>query len=284
MINKTRIASLVALTFSLTALGGQSDEEMMKNVDHSLGGATQFLKVLENHKSELAECKPIKKDKNYMLCDGTSVSHELLKKLFSKKNSELLKFLQNQKINYEILCKESHLKNFRKWCNPNANRSFFKEVTSLHGQYVPAEKTIVIQSDASNGSLIHEYLHYLQHENKNQIYGLTYKSDRVAVHADLLKTMNFIIERVNELEKEGRKEEAKKWIKPAMSVGDTMMKFSLWQKIIDERNLFLLFINFGKELGIKKEDIELAKKNIGFICNDPEASKILNENECKIKK
>lgn len=271
---KTIIALLFLFVSTASAL---TDEKIyLKSIEKS----QVFLMWLDAHKKQFAECSPKKVDNTIVLCDQTKVDIAEIKKLFKMKPAELIEFIKSKKIKLEIMCKDDRGTIFKNWCSTGANRKFFKEVTSLHGQYIPNENTIALVSDSNFGSLVHEYLHYLQFQNKNEVYGHVYKKERVEIQNDIIKGFDNILADVQVLEKQKNEEAAKPLLKYVTTFSDSMQKFGLYQRIIDERNLFLLFINFSKELGVPSEDVALAKKNIGFLCADEKIKSLLSKDEC----
>ena len=195
--------------------------------------------------------------------------------------AELVDFIKNKNIKLEIMCKEDSGTTFKNWCSTEFSRKFFKEVTSLHGQYIPNENTIALAGDSNFGSLIHEYIHYLQYQNTNKVFDHIYKKERIDVQNDIIKGFDTIIADVQILEKQKNKEAAKPLLKYVLSFSDILQKFGFWQKLIDERNIFLVYTKFSKELGIASEDVALAKKNIGFLCKDEKIKSLLSKEECR---
>ena len=254
-----------------------TDVSVYKN---TLDKSETFLAWLESHKADFAKCTPEKNGAVITLCDQTVINIKEAQKLFEMKPDELVAFIKNEKIKLEILCKSDRGTTFNKWCSSQLSRTIFKEVSSLHGQYIPNENTIAINSDSSLGSLVHEYFHYRQFKNDNKVFGKAYKHDRIEIQNSVVKAFDLLIADVQELEKAKKPNEAKALLKYATGLSDVLMKFGFWQKLIDERNLFLVYVNFQKELGIATEDVGLAKKNIGFLCNDKELKNLLSKEEC----
>lgn len=255
-----------------------TDVSMYKN---TLEKSEAFLAWLESHKADFAKCTPEKNNSLITLCDQTTINVKEAQKLFEMTPEELVNFINNEKIKLEILCKSDRGTTFKKWCSAQSNRTFFKEVSSLHGQYIPSENTIAINSDSNRGSLVHEYFHYRQFKNENKVYGKAYKRERIEIQNEVVKAFDLLITDVQELEKAKKTNEAKSLLKYASGLSDILMKFGFWQKLIDERNLFLVYINFQKDLGVASEDVDLAKKNVGFLCQDKELKNLLNKEECR---
>lgn len=201
---------------------------------------------------------------------------------------DLLKWINKKGIKTKILCDPSKgtIDRFKDRCTVEMGERVFQSVTSLHGKYSPEENTIFIRSSASQGSLIHEYLHSLQSSNQNKIFGKKYKRERNLIQQKLVKFMDEITAEIQILERHNSKNvtliQAK--LKEFMLASEMLRNFGNWQDLIDERNLFLLYIQFGKEFGAEPEDIELAKKNMGFICNNPKLKTALPFEECSQSK
>lgn len=269
---------LLFLLMSLPLISAAfTDVSVYKN---TLEKSEIFLAWLESHKADFAKCTPEKKNEVITLCDRTVISIKESQKLFKMNPEELLAFLKNENIKLEILCKSDRGTTFHKWCSSQLKRTFFKEVSSLHGQYIPNENTIAITSDSSLGSLVHEYFHYRQFKNENLVFGKAYKRERIEIQNEVVKAFDLLIADVQDLEKAKKTNEAKSLLKYASGLSDVLMKFGFWQKLIDERNLFLVYTVFEKDLGVAAEDVELAKKNIGFLCNDKDLKPLLNKQEC----
>lgn len=276
--------SLTLLLILLPHAAFSATNTELKNADKANTDANVFLSWLDSEKTYFSKCNPEDKGETIDLCDGTTLNKNEIKSLFQKSPADLIAFIKKQGIGLEILCKESAINKFQTWCKANVNRKYFKEVSSIHGQYLPNENAIVIHSDAYLGSMVHEYLHYLQFRNSNKIHGHTYKEDRVNIQNRLLKSMDALIATVQKMEKKGEKQKLKPYLNAAIEITNTMMKFSFWQQLIDERSLFRLYIKFQKELGISKEDVALAEKNMAFICKDPKLNTILEASECSQQK
>ncbi len=241
-----------------------------------------FLKWLNDNKSYFASCKPKKAGNKIELCDGTLIEIEQAKKLFRLGAADLIQFVKDNKINLEIHCQNKRKLNiFKNWCKPNVNNNFFKEVSALHGQYIAYNNTIALHSDANIGSLVHEYFHYLQFSNSNKVFARVYKKERIDVQTEILAVFDQLILGTQALEKNGKHEEAKRSLVHAVRLSALLQKFGYWQKLIDERNLFLTFIQFGPELGIADDDIELARRNMKFLCRSPEFQNLVSPDECK---
>ncbi len=250
-------------------------------VEAAIAESEVFFKWLDNNKSYFASCKPKKVDNKIELCDGTTIETGLARKLFKLNAADLVQFIKDKKINLEIHCQDKRKNNlFKKWCKPNVNNSFFNEVSSLHGQYIAYNNTIALHSDAFIGSLVHEYFHYLQFNNSNKVLGHVYKKERIVLQAKLIKAFDQLILDTQVLEKNGQREQAKKSVVQATRLAAALQQFGFWQKLIDERNLFLIFIQFGPELGISQDDIDLARRNMKFLCRSIEFKSLVIAEEC----
>ncbi len=241
-----------------------------------------FTQWLTKHQLQLGNCVPTEKDGNYHLCDGTTVNKKELKNLFSKSEDQLVTFLKAKKIAVEIFCKDSSLKMpFQKHCAKNQKRKSFQKISYLHGQYKPLENTILLHSSASKGSLVHEYIHYQQYQNKNRFQGKRYKYERIQLQKQLIAQMDRIIAVVSAKEKAGvSPSQLKPLLLEAVQISNLMKGFSKWQDLIDERGIFQLYINFGAQFGASDEDIALAKKNMRFICKRNDLKKIIPRTQC----
>ena len=270
--------SLLVCLFSTVTFA----ESTLQATKNALAASKEMVQWFETNSEALINCTPTYSDGDYVLCDGTRVSKSELKQLFQMKPTQLLAFVKSKGIKVEILCKEAMVNPFKKWCKTTGDRKFFKDVSSLHGQFVPNENVIVLHSDAYVGSMVHEYLHYLQFVNKNKKHGRVYKSERIKVQNLIDRAMVKIIAEVQRLESDGKRQKAVEYIPQFKELTARMMRFASWQKLIDERNLFRLYILYGKDFGAAEDDVQLAKKNIGFLCADASVSTFMPRNECKL--
>jgi hypothetical protein len=262
---------LVCLFFSNSALASSV-----------LKQAQEFYTWLHAHESQFLACKIQKERGSYKLCDGTEVFEKDLGELFKLSPQELVKRLTKRGLHLEILCDSpSAAKTFSSVCVSKSNRKMFKEMSALHGQYLPEEKTILIRSSALKGSLIHEYVHHLQSENKSLLYGKIYKQEKNRLRTELTAEMDRLILEVQALETEGKKEKLAPKLKEFMTLSDLMNKLGPWQDLIDEREIFLLYINYGKDFGVSEDDVALAKKNMGFICKSTKWAGKLPAEQCQ---
>lgn len=266
-------ASLLFVT--LLSFKAYADQSCLNRTD-------SFFKWLEENKLKFESCE-LKSNKNLItLCDGTIVDKEELKSMFKLSPEKLLEEINSKKVKVEILCDEtSQLKTFKQ-CETKSNRNLFKNVTSLHGMHLPLEKVILIRSTTSPGSLIHEWIHFLQSSNSKPIYGRIYKKERNEIQNCLTKIMDTNISIIEKLEKTGKKNEIAKHLQSFMEAQSRLTKFSPWQDLIDERSIFVLYLKYGKDIGIPESDIELARKNMGFVCNRNEIKANLNPSHCNL--
>ncbi len=262
-----------------------SGEELITRVQSALDRADEFQRWLSSNENYWASCRPKRVGQRLIhLCDGTQISVSLIESLFKKSPGELIQFIRSEGIHLQVICNPQDQGVFFPFCDPKVARESFRMVTGLHGQYIPSENKIVIQSNAHQGSLVHEYLHYLQFKNDQPTKGRIYKSSRVKIEKDLVSLMDEVIGVVQKKEREGNKDEALRWVKPAKDLGTMIASFSKWQKLIDERSLFLLFIENKEILRVTPQDEGLAVKNMGFLCKDPQTSPILSKtSECLMK-
>ncbi len=251
-------AAFLFLSLILFALNGLAEDEIKE---------TQiFLSWLDNQKSYFSNCSPKKTDSGYELCDKTFIKKEQLIKLFKMNPDELVFFIKDEKINLKVFCKTKTIAgSFKKYCEANTQNNAQKEAR-LQGQFHPDTNTIDLQEDAFPGSLIHEYIHYLQYNNENKIEGKRYKFERSRLQNNLARYMENSTNKVEQALKSKDELTAKKHIAQTLEASGLMMKFSPWQDLIDEKNIFLLYIKFGKDFGASDDDIQLAQKNMGFIC------------------
>jgi hypothetical protein len=270
---------LFFILFLHSISNGYSSEEKI------ITQAKYFFAWLESHRSEFIHCKTEKIGDNYKLCDGTEVQKPDLVKLFKLGPSELIKELKGRGIKVEILCDPNSTapKTFQAECLSSSNRKMFKEMTSLHGQYLPDERCILLRSSALKGSLIHEYIHFLQSENKMSVYGKVYKNTKNQIKKNLSAQMDKFILNVQRLEKAGKKAELESQVKAFMNVSDLMRNFAPWQDLIDEREIFLLYLEYGNEFGVEAEDKALAQKNMGFICKSKAWTNSIPAHQCALK-
>ncbi len=257
------------------------DRQNRLNLRGPIEQANAFEAWLSSHESTWTLCRPKLKGDTIELCDSTLLEAKEIKWLYSLNPKDLVSFIKNKKIGIEVYCKKSGRQTFESFCIPNLKRNQLKQLSDIHGQYLPTENTIVIQSDAYPGSLVHEYMHYLQYQNNRKTNGKIYKRSRMEIEEKLISALDQLILEVKSLEAEGRKKEAIELLKPGVALGSTLAAFGKWQKLIDERNLFLVSTLFVEELGVPEIDRQLAKKNLGFLCNDPQLKDLLKGNpEC----
>lgn len=242
---------------------------------------------LETNQKYFGQCHPEMEDGSFILCDKTSIKVKELKELFSMDSKKLVSFIKSKDINLVVIC-SSKKGLFQDDCVDASslktqNSKEFKKVTRLHGQYKPLENTIYINSNASIGTLIHEYIHYLQFQNRNMIFEKIYKKTRVEVQTNLIARMDDIILLVKTKEKNKNMKGVNLLVKEMVRLSKLLKSFSKWQDLIDERSIFELYLIYEKELNISRADIDLAKKNMNFICKRSDLKKVLNRKYCYIK-
>lgn len=284
---KNKLMQKLRVGFLFTVLSFVSNASPPQNLQRNtasfgvLENAVALLSWLEQHASKFGSCIPTKVGDHYELCDKTRVDARELKQLFQKSPADLVSWLKTKGYKVEILCDASTQANpFKGLCNPSSERKMFEDLSSLHGQYLPQERTILIKSTASRGSLIHEYIHSLQAQNDREVYGKKYKKERIAVQDQLTQFMDSQIALISALEKQKKIFEAQSLIKPFTLASDAMRAFAPWQDLIDERGIFLLYLNHGQEFGAQTEDLVLAQKNMDFICDNPKLRPVLKGNQC----
>lgn len=241
----------------------------------------QFIKWLESHQVEIGKCLPKKTATVYQLCDGTEVDRREIEKLFRGSVEEVVSFVKDREINLEVFCKDQQAQGvFKKYCVAK-KRKEFEKISTLHGQFLPLENTILLHSSASKGSLIHEYIHYLQYKNKKEFFGKRYKFERVELQKRIVAGMDSIIVRVSEIQQKGESNtKVSPFLSEMVQLAGLLKSFSKWQDLIDERNIFQLYLLYGKDLGVEKVDLELAKTNMGFICKRSDVRALLSDDQC----
>lgn len=225
-----------------------------------------FHQWLSFHEKEFSRCNLRKEADSIILCDGTKLSVKELQKLFKMTPKQLVDFIHQKKIGLEVFCvKEKG--DFNQWCNPKIKRKMFKKRYYLQGQFLGRENTILLRGNAYKGSLIHEYIHSLQYHNAQKIYGKRYKFKRTNLEGKAIERMDEIILAAKKGEAKLKKEgKLAHLLKEMVALSQGVQKFSKWQDLIDERGIFLLYLRFGKLLGVSQQDMQLARKNMGFIC------------------
>jgi hypothetical protein len=244
--------------------------------------ASQFFDWLNRNEKLFIDCEIKKENDQITLCDQTQVSYSDLKKLFSLNQKELIQVLKKKNIQVEVICesKNSISQDSKESCLSESSSITFKKVSSLHGLYVPDQNKIIIRSQATNGTLLHEYLHYEQSQNKNKIDGHIYKTEKNKLRQQIEADLDQLILEIKKLEINKEKEKIKSKVDQFMKLNNFMLAFGQWQDLIDERSLFLLFLKFEKDFSIQKSDIDLARKNLKFICQRKDFKFPLSKNEC----
>lgn len=264
----------ILLLVAALSMNGSSEPSCLDNAD-------KFFSWLNANKAKFAACELNVDQDQVVLCDGTTIEGSELKKMFRMKPKDLLEFIGAKKVKVEVLCDQKEQKGHFHECLHQSHRKMFQKVTSLHGMHLPQERLILIRSSTTPGSLIHEWIHFLQSSNTSPIYGRIYKKERVAIQDCLTKIMDDQIALITELEKSGDIKALKASMQTFMEAQQRMMQFSLWQDLIDERSIFVLFLKLGKAQGVSEEDLLLARKNMQYICLREELKKDINPLHCK---
>jgi hypothetical protein len=212
----------------------------------TLNEAVDFLEWLETHTKDFASCQPKKIADVFVLCDGTRVPRAELKSLLAQSKAEVILELKKKGIQVRVVA---------------TGDASLSSAMDLHGKYLPPERTILIRDSASVGSLIHEYIHFLQSENDQKVFGKMYKKERNRIQKNLVEFIDSRNSDPKKLTKEG--------LQGVLIASQALRGFGPWQDLIDERGIFQLYILHGSDLGVASEDIALAKKNMGFICKNP---------------
>ncbi len=272
MVLKGFFSAFIAISiFCLNTASAQTEAVLKKG--------QAFFQWLEKNESGFAKCKIENKDDQIQLCDGTLVSFQELKKLFSTSTDELLKSIKAKGVDVEIICStEKSAGDFLKNdCASESTDKTFKKVSSLHGLYVDEANKIFIRSSATKGTLIHEYLHFLQSKNAQKIDGHIYKKEKNLLKKQINTELDRIEADLKQAEQKKQSEVLKAKVAEFMKVNDLMLAFSKWQDLIDERSLFLLFVKYEKDFQIPKEDMDLVHKNLNFVCKRTDYKSALPE-------
>jgi hypothetical protein len=244
--------------------------------------AEKFFSWLQKNEKSFVDCPLKKTNQHIRLCDGTKVSYPELKILFLKNKIEIIDWLRQKKIQVELICdpKSTADEVESSHCSQESTNSTFKNVTGLHGLYLPDENKILARSTATVGTLIHEYIHALQSNSKEKIDGHIYKSEKNKLRREIEAELDRRLIEIKQLELKKDKVELNQKAVEFIKLNDYMMAFSPWQDLIDERSLFLLYIKYSKDFNIPQSDIDLALKNMKFICNRKELKDKLPSAEC----
>lgn len=238
-----------------------------------------FFQWLDKNEDQFINCKIEKKADQIQLCDGVLVSYSEIKSLFSLKPDELLNTIKAKGLLVEIICSvEKNNGDFVKTdCVAESSNKIFKKVSSLHGLFVAEDNKIFIRSSATKGTLIHEYLHFLQSKNTQKIDGRNYRLSKLDLKNQINSELDRIEAEVKMAEKNKQSDVLKVKIAEFMKVNDLMLAFSKWQDLIDERSLFLLYVKYEKDFQIPKEDMDLVHKNLNFVCKRKDFKSALPE-------
>lgn len=233
-----------------------------------LDPAIDFFAWLESHAKEFAQCSPKIEGENYVLCDATRVPRAEIKRLFGLTRDQVITNLKEKGIAVEVLDE----------ADPKLTSAL-----DLHGKYLPETKTILIRKSATLGSLLHEYIHFLQSENAVSIYGKKYKQERNKLQADLAKLMDQQITEIKSLKSDANPKRSRDLLNEFSIASQALQGFAPWQDLIDERGIFLLYLKYGKEFGASDEDLAMARRNMSFICTNPKLTKLIPQAQCSMK-
>ncbi len=233
--------------------------------------ASDFFNWLNKNEKLFVDCQIQKTNDEITLCDHTKVSYSEVKKLFALSSGELIKEFNKKNIQVEVVSDSNELKN-----------KTFKKVSSLHGLYLPDENKIIVRSGATTGVLIHEYLHFKQSTNQEKIDGHIYKGEKNKLRNEIESDLDQMMVEIKSLEQKKDKQKLNLKASEFIQLNNFMVDFGKWQDLIDERSLFLLFLKFEKDFSIPKADIELAQKNLKFICNRKDLKFKLSTAECEL--
>lgn len=246
--------------------------------------ALTFLSWLESHARDFGKCSVDFVDGNYRLCDGTEVSRQELRELLRMSPEQAIGVVRARGLKIDVLCEKQVPvpAPFHAFCSKELDQKMFSSITTLHGEYLPEQKRILIREGASVGTLIHEYLHFKEAENDKPIYGKLYKKERLKVQAALVKVMDEKIAQVKKMERKGDRTGLPLALKEFTTASELVRAMARWQDFIDERSLFLLYLRYGKELGVAEDDQVLARKNMGFVCKNPQLKQYVTESQCSL--
>ncbi|MFN3698496.1 MAG: hypothetical protein ACK4VO_13765 [Pseudobdellovibrio sp.] len=259
------------------------------SVQQAENDAKAFLTWLETKQSYFGECKTHQDHDVIRLCDGTQLSHKEIQRLFALNTTQLINELQKQNVKIEIVCEQSTDTN----CVAESTNPLFKKMGSLHGLYVAKDNTIYIRSGATVGVIIHEYIHNLQSKNTQSVFGRQYKIEKNKVIDQLnilLDDMVLEIKQISKIAQDSKLSQTetdektyrmKSLTQDFLRLNDQLMQFSRWQDLIDEREIFKLFIAYEKDWKIAQADMDLVRKNMGFICQRKDLANVIADNECK---
>lgn len=249
-------------------------------VGPSLEKSAKFQAWLKSNEKDWAKKSVSREGEEFNLIDNTRVSLEELKTLFALEPVELAAKIKDKGVKIDVLCAPGGRQTFKSLCSNDFDWPGFKKNSSLQGQFKPLQNTILLRSSALKGSLVHEYIHYLQYHNKQKVFGRRYKAERVRVEKALIKDMDKIVDRSrNEASK--AKPDRRALFKDMGALSQSLASFGKWQDLIDERGIFLLYLKYGGLIGAGKADIALARKNMGFICGRKDLKKLLPKEQCQ---
>ena len=260
---------LVLLLWSSVNAGARNLEALEK--------ARSFQQWLEERKTDWAKREIAKNEKGYLLLDNTPVDRRDLKKMLSLSPEKLVEEIRSRGIEIHVLCDQKKRQTFKSFCSKNFNWPGFQKNKGLQGQFKPLNNAILLRSSALKGSLVHEYLHYLQYANESKVFGKRYKKERVDVEKELVEEMDAVI--AASQKNKVRPQLQKDLMGRMLALSNELRSFGKWQDLIDERGIFLLYLNHGQDFGLSAEDKALALKNIRFIHAREDLKRMIPESE-----
>jgi hypothetical protein len=269
----------IALAILLGHLSVVAQADVATSVKATIAKSSAFKSWLTEHEATFAQCRPELKQGSIKLCDGTNIPVAETQKLFKMEAKQLVDYAKSKKIKVEVLCSEHASGELQQVCKKTVSKKTFQQFGFLHGQFDPKTETIFLRSDASKGSLIHELLHHKQFKNRTPILGRVYKKERLKIESALNQAFDLVLKEVQKAEGNGDIKLAAAMIPIAQEITSEIASYAKWQMLIDEWNIFLIYKIYHLNLGIPETDIELAKKNIAFICRDSRTSTLLKSSQ-----
>lgn len=269
----------LAILLGNLSIAAQAD--VTASVKNTIARSNAFRSWLRKNETSFAKCRPELIQESIKLCDGTRISLTETQKLFKMEPKHIVDYAQRKKIKVEILCSEQSSGELQTLCKPAISKKTFQEFGFLHGQFDASTSTIFLRSNSSKGSLIHELLHYQQAISRTPIFGKAYKIERIKIEKALNQAFDLVLKEVQKAEISGNIRLAASLIPLAQEITSEIASYAKWQMLIDEWNIFLTYKLYHLNIGIPEEDVELARKNIAFICKDPRTRSLLrNAEEC----
>lgn len=233
----------------------------------------QFFHWLSQTEKQFSECKIESKNGFYNLCDNTKVSKNVLVQLAAQNSAKIEKFFLEKNIRTIKLCDSSAA-----GCSKPDSKTQ-KQMSQLHGLYNPIDNSITFKEGSSAGVLIHEFVHYLQTRNENPINGKVYKKNRLEIQKKISAELDILEARIAAAQKNKDQKNLMDYMQKFININNYMLQFGHWQDLVDERSIFLLYKQYGKEIGISKADIDFAIKKLENLCENPKLKSLL-KNEC----